>query len=88
MKDYQIYSALASPIFTKQDLQGVFDNFDKEKGNLDKEDLLGVTAESQNWGEDKYWDLTCQFFSFLLSQLMGLRFEDLKTLSITFVLLR
>jgi len=49
VKDYQDYSALASPIFTKQELQAFYKNFDEEKGDYDKEDLLETIEENPNW---------------------------------------
>jgi hypothetical protein len=49
VKDYQDYSALASAIFTKQDLQEFYKKFDEEKGDYDKEDLLEMIEENPNW---------------------------------------
>jgi len=49
VKEYQDYSALASPIFTKQDLQDFYKNFDEKKGDYDKEDLLEMIEENPNW---------------------------------------
>ncbi|OQP46213.1 hypothetical protein [Niastella populi] len=49
VKDYQDYSALASAIFTKQDLQDFYNNFDEEKGDYYKEDLLEMIEENPNW---------------------------------------
>ena len=49
IKDYQDYSALASPIFIKQDLQDFYNNFDEEKGDLYKEDLLELIKGNPNW---------------------------------------
>jgi hypothetical protein len=49
VKDYQDYSALASAIFTKQDMQDFYNNFDEEKGSYYKEDLLEMIEENPNW---------------------------------------
>jgi uncharacterized protein (TIGR02996 family) len=49
VKDYHDYSALASPIFTKQDLQDFYNNFDEQKGDYYKEDLLEMIEENPNW---------------------------------------
>lgn len=49
VKDYHDYSALASPIFTKRDLQDFYNNFDEEKGDYYKEDLLEMIEENPNW---------------------------------------
>jgi hypothetical protein len=49
VKDYQDYSGLTSPIFAKQDLQDFYKNFDEEKGDYDKEDLLEMIEENPNW---------------------------------------
>jgi hypothetical protein len=49
VNEYQDYSALTSPIFTKQDLQEFYINFDKEKGDYTKEDLLQIIEENPNW---------------------------------------
>lgn len=49
VRDYQDYSALASPIFTKQDLQDYYKSFDEQKGGYDKEDLLEMIEENPNW---------------------------------------
>ena len=49
VKDGQDYSALASAIFTKQDLQDFYNNFDEEKGDYYKEDLLVMIEENPNW---------------------------------------
>ena len=49
VKEYQDYSALASPIFTKKELQDFYRNFDEEKGDYYKEDLLEMIAENPNW---------------------------------------
>jgi hypothetical protein len=49
VKDYQDYSALASPIFMKQDLQDFYNNFEEEKGDYYKEDLLEMIEENPNW---------------------------------------
>ena len=49
VKDNQNYSALASAIFTKQDLQDFYKHFDEEKGDCAKEDLLDMIVENPNW---------------------------------------
>lgn len=49
VKDYQDYSALTSPVFTKQDLQDFYNHFDEEKGDYYKEDLLEMIEENPNW---------------------------------------
>jgi hypothetical protein len=49
VKDYQDYSALASPIFTKQDLLDFYNDFDELIGDYDKEDLLEMIEENPNW---------------------------------------
>ena len=49
VKDYQDYSALASPIFTKQELTNFSKNFDEKVGDYDKEDLLEMIEENPNW---------------------------------------
>lgn len=49
VKEYQDYSALASSIFTKQELQRFYKNFDGERGDYDKEDLLEIIKENPNW---------------------------------------
>lgn len=49
VRDYQDYSALVSPIFTKQDLQDFYDRFDEEKGDYYKEVLLEMIEENPNW---------------------------------------
>jgi hypothetical protein len=49
VKDYQDYSALASPIFTKQDLHDFYNHFDEEKRGYDKKDLLEMIEENPNW---------------------------------------
>jgi hypothetical protein len=49
VNDYQDYSALASPVFTKQELQNFYDNFDEDKGDYYKDDLLEMIEENPNW---------------------------------------
>ncbi len=49
VKDYQDYSALASSVFTKQDLKDFYNNFDEEKGDYYKEDLLEMIEQNPNW---------------------------------------
>ncbi|OQP57929.1 hypothetical protein A3860_39730 [Niastella vici] len=49
VNDYQVYSALTSPIFTKDDLQEFYNNFDEAKGNYYKKDLLEMIEENPNW---------------------------------------
>jgi hypothetical protein len=49
VKDYQDYSALASAIFSKQDLQDFYKDFDEQKGDYEKEDLLELIEENPNW---------------------------------------
>lgn len=49
IKDYQVYSALISPIFTRHDLHDFYNNFDEVKGNYYKEDLLEMIEENPNW---------------------------------------
>lgn len=49
VRDYQNYSALISPVFTKQDLQSFYQKFDEEKGGYYKEDLLEMIEENPNW---------------------------------------
>ncbi|MEJ8817969.1 hypothetical protein [Lacibacter sp. H407] len=49
VRDYQDYSALVSPIFTKQDLQDFYNDFDEQKGDYEKEDLLEMIEENPNW---------------------------------------
>ncbi|MEJ1241082.1 hypothetical protein WBG78_23240 [Chryseolinea sp. T2] len=49
VRDYQNYSALASSVFTKQDLKDFYNNFDEEDGDYYKEDLLEMIEENPNW---------------------------------------
>jgi hypothetical protein len=49
VKEYQNYSGLTSAIFTKQDLESFYKNFDEEKGDYNKEDLLKMIEENPNW---------------------------------------
>ena len=49
VKEYQDYSALASPIFNKQDLHVFYEGFDEEKGDFDNESLLKILEENPNW---------------------------------------
>jgi hypothetical protein len=49
VKDYKDYSALASPVFNKQDLQDFYNKFDETKGNYDKEDLIEMIQCNPNW---------------------------------------
>lgn len=49
VKDYQDYSALTSPVFTKQDLQDFYNSFDEGKGDYCKKDLLEMIEENPNW---------------------------------------
>ena len=49
VKEYKAYSALASTIFTKQDLEDFYKNFDEEKDDYGKEDLLEIIKENPNW---------------------------------------
>jgi hypothetical protein len=49
VKDYQDYSALASPVFTKQELQDFYDRFNETDGNYDKEDLIEMIECNPNW---------------------------------------
>ena len=49
VKKYQDYTALASPIFNKQDLHDFYESFDEQKGDFDKESLLEIIEENPNW---------------------------------------
>lgn len=49
VKDYQDYSALASSIFTKQELKNFYKTFDEKTGDYDKADLLEMIEQNPNW---------------------------------------
>jgi hypothetical protein len=49
VKDYQDYSALASVIFTKQDLHDFYKDFGEGKGDYYKKDLLEMIEGNPNW---------------------------------------
>ena len=49
VNDYQDYSALASPVFTKHELKDFYRDFDEEKGDYLKEELLEIIEENPNW---------------------------------------
>jgi uncharacterized protein (TIGR02996 family) len=49
IKEYQDYSALASSVFTKQELTDFFNSFNEKTGDYDKEDLLEMIEENPNW---------------------------------------
>jgi hypothetical protein len=49
VRDYQDYSALASSVFTKQELTSFYNTFDEKSGDYDKEDLLEMIEENPNW---------------------------------------
>jgi hypothetical protein len=49
VKDYQDYSALVSPIFTKENLQEFYNNFDDDECDYNKDDLLHIIEKNPNW---------------------------------------
>lgn len=49
VQDYQDYSALESPTFTKQELQEFYNHFNEKEGDYSKEDLLEIIKENPNW---------------------------------------
>jgi hypothetical protein len=49
VKDYQDYSALTSPVFTKQELSNFYKTIDEKTGDYDKEVILEMLEENPNW---------------------------------------
>jgi len=49
VKTHQDYSALASSIFTKQELIDYYNNFDEKTGDYNKDELLEFIEENPNW---------------------------------------
>ena len=49
INDLQDYSALISPVFTKEDLQHFYNTFDEEEQDYYKEELLKIIEENPNW---------------------------------------
>ena len=52
VNNYQDYSALASPFFSRQDLQNFYKTYDEEIGGFDKETILEYLQENPNWQND------------------------------------
>jgi len=49
VKEYQDYSALASPVFTKHELIDFYKSFDEKLGDYNKVDLLEMMKGNPNW---------------------------------------
>lgn len=49
VKEHHDYDALASPVFTKEELTNFYKIFDEKAGDYDKEDLLEIMEENPNW---------------------------------------
>lgn len=49
IKDHRDYSALISPIFTQQELIEFYEQFDEDKDDYYKHDLLEIIRENPNW---------------------------------------
>lgn len=49
VNDHQEYSALVSPVFTTKELEDLYENFDEDIRDYDKEDVLEIIERNPNW---------------------------------------